>query len=207
MTANREIFHDGERAMQKRFDSARLADAVGGVTMHDFFSDRDRDFIEARDMFFLATSDDQGNLDCSYKGGDPGFVRIVDEKTLAFPSYDGNGMFMSAGNILRHAKVGMLFIDWDTGWRTRVNGTASIAFDDPLLAEYPEAQFVVRVTPEEVFPNCPRYIHRMETVERSRFVPRAGVETPDHEWKDHFEEVLPEAHRARRAARKARQSE
>lgn len=193
--------------MQKRFDSARLADAVGGVTMHDFFSDRDRDFIEARDMFFLATSDDQGNLDCSYKGGDPGFVRIVDEKTLAFPSYDGNGMFMSAGNILRHAKVGMLFIDWDTGWRTRVNGTASIAFDDPLFAEYPEAQFVVRVTPEEVFPNCPRYIHRMETVERSRFVPRAGVETPDHEWKDHFEEVLPEAHRARRAARKARQSE
>lgn len=193
--------------MQKRFDSARLADAVGGVTMHDFFSDRDRDFIEARDMFFLATSDDQGNLDCSYKGGDPGFVRIVDEKTLAFPSYDGNGMFMSAGNILRHAKVGMLFIDWDTGWRTRVNGTASIAFDDPLLAEYPEAQFVVRVTPEKVFPNCPRYIHRMETVERSRFVPRAGVETPDHEWKDHFEEVLPEAHRARRAARKARQSE
>lgn len=206
MTTDREIFHVGEREMQERFDSARLADAVGGGTMHDFFSDRDRDFIEARDMFFLATGDDQGNLDCSYKGGDPGFVRIVDEKTLVFPSYDGNGMFMSAGNILRHAKVGMLFIDWDTGWRTRVNGTASIAFDDPLLSDYPEALFIVRVTPEEVFPNCPRYIHRMETVERSRFVPRAGSETPDHEWKDHFEEVLPAPQKARRAARRTNRS-
>ncbi|MBE7519941.1 MAG: pyridoxamine 5'-phosphate oxidase family protein [Thermoflexaceae bacterium] len=201
------FFHEGERAVQERFDSARLASAVGGATMHDSFSARDRDFIESRDMFFLATCDDQGNLDCSYKGGDPGFVRIVDEKTLAFPSYDGNGMFMSAGNILRHPKVGMLFIDWDSGWRTRVNGAASIDFADPLLPEYPGAQFIVRVTPAEVFPNCPRYIHRMATVERSRFVPRPGVETPDHEWKDYFEEALPADQKARRAARKAQSAE
>ncbi len=195
-------FHEGERRLQERFDSRRLADRVAEVTVHDRFSDADAAYIEARDMFFLTTCDDQGNVDCSYKGGDPGFVRVIDEQTLVFPSYDGNGMFMSAGNILRHARVGLLFIDWETGWRMRVNGTASVDFDDPLAGEYPEAQFVVRVMPGQIFPNCPRYIHRMETVERSRFVPRAGCETPEHAWKDHFEEVLPGAQRARRARKK-----
>lgn len=207
MTADGDHFHPGERALQERFDSARLADAIAGSTMHAAFTDRDREFIETRDMFFLATSDEQGNLDCSFKGGDPGFVRIVDERTLAFPSYDGNGMFMSAGNILRHAKVGMLFLDWDSGWRTRVNGTATISFDDALLAEFPEAQFMVRVTPDQIFPNCPRYVHRMQTVERSEFVPRPGAETPDPQWKDFFEDHLPGAQKARRAARRARESE
>lgn len=193
-------FHGAERKLQERFDSVRLADKVAEVTMHDFISDRDRAFIEARDMFFLATSDADGNLDCSYKGGDPGFVRVVDPRTLAFPSYDGNGMFMSGGNILAHPKVGMLFIDWENGWRMRVNGVASIHFEHPLMAEYPEAQFIVEVQPERVFPNCPRYIHRMQLVERSKFVPHADCETPDPEWKDAFEESLPIAQQERRAA-------
>jgi predicted pyridoxine 5'-phosphate oxidase superfamily flavin-nucleotide-binding protein len=196
-------FHDGERAMQERFDSVRLADKVSSVTMHDHFTEGDRAFIERMDMFFLATGDAQGNLDCSYKGGDPGFIRIIDDTTLAFPIYDGNGMFMSAGNILEHAKVGMLFIDWQHQWRMRVNGVASIAFDDPLMAEYPEAQCVVRVRPEQIFPNCPRYIHKMELVERSVFVPRAACETPDPDWKDHFEDALPADQQARRAARRS----
>lgn len=198
----KDAFHPGELEMQQRFDSRRLAGAVHGATMHAFISDRDRAFIEGRDMFFLATGDDEGNLDCSYKGGEPGFVRIVDGQTLAFPNYDGNGMFMSTGNILRHNKVGMLFIDWEHQWRMRVNGSASIDFADPLMAEYPEAQFVVRVHVEQVFPNCPRYIHKMQLVERSSFVPRAGCDTPDPDWKDTFEEALPEAQKARRASRR-----
>ena len=199
-------FHEGELTLQARFDARRLADRVAEATIHDRFSERDAAYIQDRDMFFLATGDDQGNLDCSYKGGDPGFVRVIDERTLVFPSYDGNGMFMSTGNILRHARVGMLFIDWATGWRMRVNGTASIDFDDPLAAEYPEAQFVVRVTPDQIFPNCPRYIHQMETVERSRFVPRADRETPEHEWKDGFEDALPRAQQERRASRRTKRT-
>lgn len=193
--------NDGERELQKRFDSERLAEAIRTRTVHDTLDGNDRAFIERMDMFFLATVDARGNADCSYKGGEPGFVRMLDEHTLAFPSYDGNGQFMSAGNIATNGKVGMLFIDWENQWRMRVNGTATIDFDDPLLATYPEAQFVVRVKAEEVFPNCPRYIHKMQLVERSRYVPKEACETPDAEWKGHFEDVLPADQRARRQAK------
>jgi hypothetical protein len=195
-------FHQGEREMQRRFDSERLADKLSEVAIHDVITEQDRRFIEARDMFFLATGDADGNLDCSYKGGDPGFVRVLDEHTVAFPNYDGNGMFMSTGNIREHPKVGMLFVDWESQWRMRLNGEASIDFDDPLLPEFPGAQFVVRVAAREVFPNCPRYIHKMQLVERSVFVPRAACETPDPDWKDHFEEALPEEQQRRRAAKR-----
>ncbi|MEX0783081.1 MAG: pyridoxamine 5'-phosphate oxidase family protein [Dehalococcoidia bacterium] len=195
------MFHPGEREMQERFDSIRLADAVSNATMHDWISDRDKAFIERVDMFFLATGDADGNLDCSYKGGEPGFVRVVDEQTVAFPHYDGNGMFMSTGNILEHPKVGMLFIDFERQHRMRINGEARIEYDHPLMAEFPEAQFMVVVRPHQIFPNCPRYIHKMQLVERSRFVPKAACETPDPDWKESFEEHLPEAQRKRRASK------
>lgn len=191
----------GAREIQDRFDSRRLADVISERTVHDAITDRDRDFIERMDMFFIASEGADGNLDCSYKGGEPGFVRVLDEHTLAFPNYDGNGQFMTTGNIIETGKVGMLFIDWENQWRMRVNGRASIDFDDPLKAGWPEAQFVIRVTADEVFPNCPRYIHKMELVERSVFVPKAGCETPDPDWKDHFEDALPADQQKRRAAR------
>jgi hypothetical protein len=194
-------FHPGEREVQGRFDTVRLADRMAELSHRSFISEDDRAYIEDRDMFFLATGDAQGNMDCSYKGGDPGFVRVLDDRTVAFPSYDGNGKFQSAGNIRTNPKVGLLFIDWQGQSRMRLNGTATIDFDDPLTSEFPGAQFVVRVRVEEVFPNCPRYIHRMELVERSAFVPRAKVETPDAGWKEYFEDVLPEAERARRAGK------
>ncbi len=175
-------FHDEQRALQQQFDSTRLADRVK-QNVKDTISDDDRAFIESRDMFFLATVDAQGHATCSYKGGEPGFVRVLDERTIAFPNYDGNGMYMSMGNLRQTSEVGLLFIDFDGQTRTRLNGTATIADDDPLLADYPEAEFIVRVTTREVFPNCPRYIHKMQLVERSRFVPRLNQQTPLPEWK------------------------
>ena len=193
-------YHGGERELQERFDSTRLADKLNERVVHDTISDGDRDFIGRMDMFFLASVSAEGNVDCSYKGGEPGFVKVLDERTVAFPNYDGNGMFMSAGNILTNPKVGMLFIDWENQWRMRVNGTASIDFADPLQSEWPEAMFVVRVRAEEVFPNCPRYIHKMQLVERSGFVPKAECQTPEPDWKDHFEEALPTDQRERRSA-------
>ncbi len=194
-------FHDGERELQDRFDSRRLADRVGNI-IHDVFSDGDRDFLARMDMFFLATGDAGGNLDCSYKGGEPGFLRVLNERTLAYPSYDGNGMFMSMGNVLQHPKVGMLFVDFDRQRRMRVNGTATIRYEHPLMTEFPEAQFIVEVVAEAIFSNCPRYIHKMALVERSVFVPKAACETPDPEWKDHFEEALPADQQARRATKR-----
>jgi predicted pyridoxine 5'-phosphate oxidase superfamily flavin-nucleotide-binding protein len=155
-------FHDGSRALQDQFDTRRIADRIDGLLVAETISEQDRRFIEARDMFFLATADAEGRPTCSYKGGDPGFVRVLDARTLAFPNYDGNGMYLSTGNISVNANVGLLFIDFERGHRMRLDGTATIEPDDPLLPDYAEAQFMVRVRARAVYPNCPRYIHRYE---------------------------------------------
>src|SRR6476659_6016856 len=178
-----DLYHDGNRQLQDRFDTRRLADRIGERILHDRFDDDDRAFIESREMFFIATADENGMPQCSYKGGEPGFVRVVDEHTLAFPSYDGNGTYLSLGNLLRNPQVGILFIDFTSPKRLRVNGIASIDEHDPLLTEYAEAQLIVRVRASDVLPNCPRYVHRMELVERSRFVPHDDQETPVPDWK------------------------
>ena len=151
------------------------------------------------DMFFIATADEHGYPNCSYKGGEPGFVRVLDERTIAFPNYDGNGMFVTAGNMLVNPHVGLLFIDWERRKRLRLNGVASIHEQDELLPNYPEAQFIVRVRATQVFPNCPRYIHHMQLVERSRFVPKAECDTPVPDWKrsEWARDVLPQDDPAR----------
>lgn len=176
-------YHEGNRHFQDRFDTRRLADRIDERMIRDTIDDDDRAFIERMDMFFLATADADGSPNCSYKGGDPGFVRVLDQHTIAFPSYDGNGMYLSMGNVLANPRVGLLFIDFEQRKRMRLNGVASIDEQDPLLAEYPETQLVVRVRATEVFPNCPRYIHHLQLVERSRFVPHVECETPIPSWK------------------------
>jgi uncharacterized protein len=189
-----ELYHQGSRELQDRFDSRRLADRVADVKVTDVIGPEDRAFIESLDMFFLASADEHGRPTCSYKGGDPGFVRVLDERTLAFPAYDGNGMFLSAGNVLVNPAVGLLFVSFPRGRRLRLQGTASIELDDPLTASWPGALFAVRVRAREVFPNCPRYIHRYELVERSRFVPRGGGEpppVPDWKRREWARDVLP----------------
>jgi uncharacterized protein len=178
-----ETYHDSHRLLQERFDTRRLADRIDERLVDDVIDADDRAFIESLDMFFLATADEQGRPNCSYKGGEPGFVRVLDEHTVAFPNYDGNGMYLSAGNVLVNPNVGMLFVSFERERRLRLNGVASIDEHDELLGEYPEAQFVVRVRAREVFPNCPRYIHEYRLVKRSRFVPKAGCAMPVPEWK------------------------
>jgi uncharacterized protein len=176
-------YNDGSRRLQDRFDTRRLADRIDERLVHDVIDQDDRAFVEHCDMLFIATADADGQPQCSYKGGDPGFVQVIDERTIAFPVYDGNGMYLTAGNALVNPRVGLLFIDFERRRRMRLNGVASVAHDDPLLAEYPEAQLVVRVRATEVFPNCPRYIHEYRLVQRSRFVPRQDCRTPVPAWK------------------------
>ncbi|MGH8741397.1 MAG: pyridoxamine 5'-phosphate oxidase family protein, partial [Burkholderiales bacterium] len=176
-------YHDGMRQLQDRFDSRRLADRLDEKLGRQAFTAEDRAFIESRTLFFLATADAEGRPDCSFKGGDPGFVRVTGAGELAFPSYDGNGMFRSLGNVLVNPAVALLFIDFENPKRLRVNGRASLSFEDPLLGEFKGAQAVVRVAAERIFPNCPRYIPRMSSGEASPYVPRAGGEPPVPAWK------------------------
>ncbi len=128
-------YHDGQREFQDRFDTRRLADRLAEAASETFNEDLAK-FVEARDMFFIASTGDDGRPDCSYKGGDPGFVRVIDDATLAFPVFDGNGMFRTLGNLRVNPQVGLLFVDFETGTRLRVNGEASIDLDDPLTPRF-----------------------------------------------------------------------
>jgi len=189
------LYHDGNRRLQDQFDSRRIADRLEEVTLHDWFTDQDRAMVDNAIMFFLATADAEGRPDVSYKGGLPGFVRVIDEQTIAFPHYDGNGMFKSLGNIVVNPHVGLLFIDFEEPGRMRVQGTASVDREDPLLADFPGAQLIIRVKAERVFPNCPRYIHRMGLIEYSPFAPEAEYEPPVPDWKmmPAFKDALPKS--------------
>jgi len=178
------IYHEGSRRYQDRFDTRRLADRLEErFVERRTIDDADRAFIEGCDMLFIATADAHGRPQCSYKGGEPGFVRVLDERTIAFPNYDGNGMFLTAGNALVNRQVGLLFVDFEQRRRLRLNGVAEHVDEHPLLAAYPEAQFLWVIEATEVFPNCPRYIHHYTLVERSRFVPKSDCRTPVPGWK------------------------
>jgi predicted pyridoxine 5'-phosphate oxidase superfamily flavin-nucleotide-binding protein len=186
------LYGEHHRAWQDLFDSRRMADRIEDIAVKTEFDDLARAFIESRDMFFLSSNDHRGRPTVSYKGGDPGFVRILDATTLAFPLYDGNGMHFSAGNMRGNGEVGMLFIDFEKPHRVRVQGTASVSATDPLARTWKEAELVVRVGLSELWQNCPRYVHRYQKVKPSRYVPRADIDTPLCEWKriDGMQDVL-----------------
>jgi predicted pyridoxine 5'-phosphate oxidase superfamily flavin-nucleotide-binding protein len=186
-------YHEGMRRLQDRFDTRRLADRLDERLGRCAFTADDRQFIESRSMFFLASADSDGRPDCSYKGGASGFVKVIADDELAFASYDGNGMFRSLGNCLVNPHVGLLFIDFESPRRLRVNGHATIDEQDPLVAAFGGAQLVVRVRAALIFPNCPRYIHRSQGAELSVYAPRPGHTPPQPKWKsmEMFADVLP----------------
>lgn len=188
------IYGEAHRALQDQFDSRRLADRLEQAMVTDRLNDTAHiAFIESRDFFFLSTVNQYGEPTVSHKGGPVGLVRVLDEKTLVFPSYDGNGMFMSMGNIVSTGKIGMLFIDFETPNRVRVQATASVSSNDPLLSDYPGAQLLVRARVDTAFVNCARYIHRHARLETSRYVPNQQGHAPLASWKriDFVQDVLP----------------
>lgn len=176
-------YGSAHRALQDEFDTRRLADLMEGGVMHAEFAPHEVDFIQSRDMFFLATMDPSGRPTVSYKGGATGFVRVVGPSALIFPWYDGNGMFYSAGNLVETANVGLLFIDFLRPNRLRVQGAAAISRDSALLATYPGAQFLVGVAVESVWVNCPRYIHSYQKMADSKYLPNSAGDAPLPGWK------------------------
>jgi hypothetical protein len=192
------LYGDQHYAFQDQFNSREMAERVEALAVATEISEEAAAFIQQRDMFFLSTVDHKGRPTVSYKGGEAGrFVHIIDEKTLAFPSFDGNGMFFSMGNIDANAEVGLLFIDFEKPHRIRVQGQASVSADDPLLSHWKEAELVVRVTISELWQNCPRYIHRYQKLKDSRYVPKRDCETPVATWKrvEEVSDVLSEQER------------
>lgn len=197
------LFGPQHRELQDAFGTRKLADRIEEIACVTEFDDETKAFIEAQDMFFLASVDHNGRPTVSYKGGDVGLVKVIDSRTLVFPNYDGNGMYMSVGNISQNSEVGLLFISFERPHRIRVQGTATVSREDPLLEQFPGADMLVRVKLSEMWQNCPRYIHRYQKLETSRYVPQAECETPLAGWKqtDIVHDVLSpeEAARAKKA--------
>ncbi len=193
------FYTKSQREMQERFDSRPLADAVERAIVDDELGDLHKGFIESRDFFFLSTVNADGEPTVSHKGGDVGTVKVIDSHTLAFPAYDGNGMFLSMGNIAETAKIGLLFIDFETPNRIRVQATARFDDRDDLMSDYPGAIGVVRAHVDKVFLNCARYIHKHRRVEASPYVPDADGKQPYPAWKriDHIQDHLRPADRGR----------
>lgn len=196
------LYGPEHRALQDAFDTRRLADHWQVGLIHGELAPPEQAFIEASEMFFLATVDAEGKPTVSYKGGEAGFVRVVDPTTLLFPGYDGNGMFLSAGNIATTHHVGLLFIDFATPNRLRVQGEAEIVRDQATVESFVGASHAVRVRVTDAFANCARYIHRYEKVSTSRHVPRPNAEQPVAAWKriDDIQPHLPEREKAGVAA-------
>lgn len=194
-----EFYGQQHQAMQALFSTSELAKRVQQNIVVTEFAEEHKAFIESRDMFFLTTIDHRGYPTCSYKGGSPGFVRVPDSKTLAFPSYDGNGMFLSMGNIVANSRIGMLFIDFETPHRVRVHGEAKVVLDGPMIELFPGADMAVCVTLTEVFVNCPRYIHQYQRIANSKYVPQPDKEAPLPPWKriEGLQDALPEKDRQR----------
>ena len=192
MDEQRPFYHDGMRALQDRFDGRRVADGLAANRRRWDFWDDDRAMIESAPFFFIATS--YGDYtDCSLRSGMPGFVKIVGAGTIEFPEYDGNSMYRTMGNISRNPNVGLLFVKFDGKTvRIRINGRASILDDAPALARHHAAKLVVRVECE-LFSNCPRSVHDLQTGMLSPYLPRPGYQTPAPEWKsrDYLKDILP----------------
>jgi predicted pyridoxine 5'-phosphate oxidase superfamily flavin-nucleotide-binding protein len=186
------LYEDQHRALQDHFQSRPMADRIEQIAVKTEIGPDEKAFIESRDFFFLTTVDGQGRPTVSYKGGSPGFVRVVDDTHLMFPSYDGNGMYLSMGNITAHPQIGFLFIDFERPFRLRAQGVAEVSDSPDHLALFKEAELVVRVKLTELWMNCPRYIHRFQRVKTSRYVPQVDTETPVCEWKriDGIQDVL-----------------
>lgn len=188
-----DFYHQKNRELQDQFGTRPLADRIHELIITDQLDTEAQQFIAERNMFFISTVDEQGCPTVSYKGGAKGFVRVIDASNIAFPLYDGNGMFLSAGNIKNNSNVGLLFIDFENPHRLRVHGTATVDSEDSLMGLYHEAQMIVRIKVRDIFINCPRYIHPTESKGESEYVPREGLTTPEPEWKswDVVADVVP----------------
>jgi len=187
------FYGEQHRKLQDQFDSRDIADVLAAVIVKPEIDDEAKAFIESRMSFFLSTVNEDGQPTVSHKGGAAGFVQVIDPTTIVFPSYDGNGMFLSMGNIAADGRIGLLFMDFERPHRIRAHANAVINSDDLLMSHYPGADLIVRATVTDVFVNCPRYIPPHTPGAPSKYVPDANGNAPLPGWKkiDALQPFLP----------------
>ena len=126
----------GEHHLQAQFGTTARARGFYDHQMLDPLNERMQEFVARMDMMFVATADGSGEADCSFRAGPPGFVCVLDERTLVYPEYRGNGVMGSLGNIAENGHIGLMFLDFcGDAIGLHVNGRASILDTEELLAE------------------------------------------------------------------------
>jgi uncharacterized protein len=168
----------GEQRAQQRFGTSTRAAAFYANQMLDHLNPLMQQFIARQEMAFIATADATGHCDCSFRAGTPGFVHVLDEKTLAYPEYRGNGVLANVGNILENPQIGMIFLDYyQSTVGLHVNGTARVLNPDGLTSfpnlpagmveasrvkggRRPEAWIVIDV--EEAYIHCSKHVPLMK---------------------------------------------
>ncbi|WP_017609634.1 pyridoxamine 5'-phosphate oxidase family protein [Nocardiopsis xinjiangensis] len=162
----------GERHVQNVLGTSERASRFYRDQMLNHLNPAMRDFVSEQEMLFIATSDSRGECDSSFRSGPPGFVHIIDDRTLAYPEYRGNGVFASAGNIAQNPHIGLMFLDFS---RHRiglhVNGRARLMEDERLRAHVPDlplpqipgqkALMWIMVEVEEAYIHCRKHIPQM----------------------------------------------
>jgi hypothetical protein len=159
---NDPYFHDGELKAQEKWDTSRIWDKERRERLlWNQIPESLFERLEGAPFFFLATSNSKGECDCSFKGGGPGLIRIIDSRHFAFPDFKGNGAFMSIGNFMQNPHVGCLFIDFSSGERLRINGKASIHDAGEIKDLFPNHPRVILVEIDQVVPNCAAHIPKL----------------------------------------------
>jgi radical SAM superfamily enzyme YgiQ (UPF0313 family)/predicted pyridoxine 5'-phosphate oxidase superfamily flavin-nucleotide-binding protein len=173
----------GEHELQERFNHVGRAYAFYDNQMLDQLNPLMQEYIARQPLFFVATSDSRGNCDCSLRAGRPGVIRVVDERTVIYPEYRGNGVMASLGNIAENPHIGIFFGDFtDSTVGLHINGTARMVSHDEmiaalagrgeLLAEVAEEgeqrlETWVRVEVEEAYIHCSKHIPLFEQLDKT----------------------------------------
>ena len=124
----------GERILQSTYGTTSRASNFYDKQMLDHLNSAMRDFIAKQEMFFLATADSKGECDCSFRAGEPGFVKVINKNLLACPEYRGNGVMASLGNIVENQHIGMVFVDFfERTIGLHVNGKAAITENEDFM--------------------------------------------------------------------------
>ncbi len=178
-----DFYHDGSLRMQEQFGSVGLAAHLARQYVLDRLQDEHIAWIREADCVYVATVAPDGQPECSYKGGLPGFIKVPDSASLEIPSYDGNGMYRTLGNASAVARIGLLFLFLEKHAKLRVNGTCEVSAEPGLLDTHHGAESVIQVGIRAVFENCPRYLHDRASGTYSRHCPRPGYRPPDPDWK------------------------
>jgi predicted pyridoxine 5'-phosphate oxidase superfamily flavin-nucleotide-binding protein len=172
VVTTREVYGNCPKYIQRREIVETVAMEVGQAIPASILDSDQRDFIARADTFFIGSLHAEAGIDCSHRGGNPGFVRAIDDRRLAFPDYSGNNMFQTLGNLTLDGRAGLLFLDFQTGDMLQLTGQATIIWDSPRLAEWPDARRLIEFEIAGAMVRRNAFPLRWRLVEYSPFNPK-----------------------------------